>query len=72
MTTTTPRDVLLYYPNIIGYGRVAATLSSFYCMLFQEDRIILALVLYIGSFVGDLFDGVMARKFDQCSQFGGM
>jgi len=32
----------------------------------------LALVLYICGFVGDLFDGMMARKFQQTSQFGGV
>eukprot|EP00562_Extubocellulus_spinifer_P015440 CAMPEP_0178569310 /NCGR_PEP_ID=MMETSP0697-20121206/16417_1 /TAXON_ID=265572 /ORGANISM="Extubocellulus spinifer, Strain CCMP396" /LENGTH=205 /DNA_ID=CAMNT_0020203555 /DNA_START=74 /DNA_END=688 /DNA_ORIENTATION=+ len=27
---------------------------------------------YVASFVGDLFDGVAARKFDQCSTYGGL
>ena len=31
-----------------------------------------AIILYVSSFVGDLFDGMAARKFNQCSEFGGM
>ena len=69
---TTARDVLLYVPNLIGYGRVVLTLVSFLLMIFQPSRWFLALWLYIASFVGDLFDGLAARKFDQCSTYGGL
>ena len=31
-----------------------------------------AVILYIASFVGDLFDGMAARKFNQSSSFGGL
>uniref|UniRef100_A0A7S0BXN6 CDP-diacylglycerol--inositol 3-phosphatidyltransferase n=1 Tax=Proboscia inermis TaxID=420281 RepID=A0A7S0BXN6_9STRA len=31
-----------------------------------------ATILYIASFVGDLFDGAAARFFNQCSEFGGL
>merc|ERR1711862_1072698 len=33
---------------------------------------IIASTLYIASFVGDLFDGLAARRFDQCSKLGGL
>lgn len=33
---------------------------------------ILAVILYLGSFVGDLFDGMAARAFNQTSTFGGL
>ena len=69
---TTARDVLLYVPNLIGYGRVILTIVSFVLMIFHPNRWFLALWLYIASFVGDLFDGLAARKFDQCSTYGGL
>ena len=69
---TTARDVLLYVPNLIGYGRVILTIVSFFFMIFHPHRWFLALWLYIASFVGDLFDGLAARKFDQCSTYGGL
>lgn len=31
-----------------------------------------ALTMYLLSFVLDLFDGMAARRFDQCSEFGGL
>ena len=31
-----------------------------------------AIVSYVYSFAADLFDGMAARKFDQCSSFGGL
>ena len=40
-------------------------------MVYDEEKVILGLSLYIASFVGDLFDGIAARKFNQCSKFGG-
>lgn len=71
-TTTTPQDVLLYIPNLIGYLRVICTLSSFVLMVAFSSYWKLAIVLYVSSFVGDLFDGMAARKFNQCSSFGGL
>lgn len=70
--TTTPKDVLLYVPNLIGYARVLMTLASFILIVYVPSQWILALTLYLGSFVGDLFDGIAARKFNQCSNYGGL
>ena len=72
MTTTTARDVLLFIPNLIGYVRVILTILAFLSMIFMEEKIVLSLMLYVGSFVGDLFDGMAARRFNQSSHFGGM
>lgn len=33
---------------------------------------LLAINLYLYSFIGDLFDGMAARKFNQSSKFGGV
>lgn len=65
-------DVALFIPNLIGYTRVVASLFSFTLMIFVPDQWFLAIVSYIYSFAADLFDGMAARKFNQCSSFGGL
>ena len=70
--STTAGDVLLYVPNLIGYLRVICTVLSLILMICFPQRWIIAIILYVASFVGDLFDGLAARKFDQCSIFGGL
>ena len=47
-------------------------LASLVSSLDSGSHYITAIVLYILSFVGDLFDGMAARKFDQSSKFGGV
>lgn len=69
---TTAQDVMLFIPNIIGYLRVLASLIGFVVMIMSPNHWLLAIILYISSFIGDLFDGIAARKFDQCSSFGGL
>lgn len=59
--------VLVYVPNLIGYGRVIL-LCAFYGLALKHW--VLALLCYLTSFAGDLFDGYFAKKFDQCSTFG--
>lgn len=71
-TMTTPEEVLYYVPNLIGYGRVISTIVSFLLMIAFPERWFLATWLYIFSFVGDLFDGMVARKLNQTSEFGGL
>lgn len=82
-STTTTRDVLLYIPNLIGYFRVLCTLSGLVLMVLVTSVDaspssnsggwwILAISLYLGSFVGDLFDGMAARRFQQTSVYGGL
>nr|CCC92629.1 unnamed protein product [Trypanosoma congolense IL3000] len=62
-----PRDVFLFYPNLIGYLRVFLALTSF-CILGRLP--VLFLLCYTVSFVLDAVDGVVARRLGQCSQFG--
>ena len=53
---TTANDVLLYVPNLIGYSRVVFTISSLTLMLTVPTQYwLLATILYLSSFVGDLF-----------------
>ena len=69
---TTAGDVLFYIPNFIGYLRVVLTLLSIILMICSPEHWVVAIACYVTSFVGDLFDGMAARKFDQCSTFGGL
>ena len=61
------KAVLFYVPNLIGYSRVLLTAAAYY--YFESDWQI-CLVAYSLSFILDLFDGIAARHFKQCSQFG--
>jgi len=65
----TARDVLLFYPNIVGYVRVVFSLASFY---YAPTDWRLSMAAYVLSFAGDLVDGKVARAFDQTSKFGGV
>ncbi|KAL7521551.1 hypothetical protein ACHAWX_006229 [Stephanocyclus meneghinianus] len=69
---TTPSAILLYIPNLIGYLRILLTLTSLFLMICHPTLFRTASLLYVSSFVGDLFDGMAARKFNQCSAFGGL
>lgn len=70
--TVTPVNVLLYVPNLIGYGRIIFTLTSLILMTIAPSQWIISIALYVASFVGDLFDGMAARKYNQTSTFGGL
>jgi CDP-diacylglycerol--inositol 3-phosphatidyltransferase len=70
---TTAAHVLLFVPNLIGYFRIICTLSSFWIMLHMDHQHwMIAIILYILSFAGDLFDGMVARKLNQTSTFGSL
>jgi len=88
MENRTAGDVLLYIPQFIGYLRVALFILALVEAdvlrrveeggLTSRDRetgtlaVYKFVFFYIGSFVGDLFDGWAARKFNQTSKFGGV
>ena len=67
--TVTPEAVLLYVPNLIGYGRVLAMLASFY-YFFSEYKYCMG--FYTVAFVGDAIDGYVARALNQSSKYGGV
>jgi phosphatidylglycerophosphate synthase len=54
-TKTTANDVLVYVPNLIGYFRVACTIGALFLMIAATEHWVLAITLYLASFVGDLF-----------------
>jgi len=74
LRTITANDVLFYVPNLIGYARVLCSCSSFVIMILSSggNWWILATVLYVASFAGDLFDGMAARALRQTSEYGGL
>jgi phosphatidylglycerophosphate synthase len=55
VSPTTAADVLRYVPNLIGYLRVFCTLASLLLMMAYPRLWFTATLLYIASFVGDLF-----------------
>ena len=72
MSAVTPKQILLYIPNLIGYTRIIFTLASLSLMILAPNQWALAACFYVISFVGDLFDGIAARKLNQTSTFGGL
>ena len=69
-TSVSTVDVLLFYPNLIGYLRVTCMVLSFYFITGREWQ--LAFFCYGLAFFGDVVDGFVARKFNQSSEFGGI
>jgi len=61
--------IYLYYPNLVGYGRIISTIIGFY-LIFRSP--LAAAVFYSLGQVFDAVDGVVARRFNQCSKFGAL
>lgn len=62
-------EILLYVPNLIGYGRVILLILTYWCMI---DHYILAVTFYSISSILDAFDGLAARMLNQSSKFGAL
>jgi len=62
-------NIFLFVPNIIGYGRIALALISYYYMPTDYGK---AAVCYLVSGLLDAFDGQAARVFNQSTKFGAM
>jgi CDP-diacylglycerol--inositol 3-phosphatidyltransferase len=65
----TAAGVLCYYPNLIGYLRIACMIGSFWVADSDWKQF---LTLYLLAFGGDVVDGWFARRFNQSSTFGGV
>jgi CDP-diacylglycerol--inositol 3-phosphatidyltransferase len=59
--------VALYVPNLLGYARI---LSAFLGLYLSSTHPVLTIWVWSGSASLDLFDGILARRFNQCSQLG--
>lgn len=64
---TTTTEILLYYPNIICYFRLLSLILG--SLLYQYSPT-LFIILYFLNFFGDYIDGMVARKYNQCSNYG--
>jgi CDP-diacylglycerol--inositol 3-phosphatidyltransferase len=62
-------NVYLFIPNLIGYGRILLGVTSFYFML---HRPWLTVSLYLCNVTLDEVDGRAARRYNQCTKFGGL
>ena len=67
--SVTTQQVLLYVPNLIGYARIVLLLLSLRTMLTDPYT---TAALYMLSALLDAFDGMAARKLNQCTKFGAM
>ena len=67
--SVTTQQVLLYVPNLIGYARIILLLLSLRTMLTDPYT---TAALYMLSALLDAFDGMAARKLNQCTKFGAM
>lgn len=66
-TLTTRSQIMLYKPNIIGYIRFACLILGSYIYTYSPK---LFIFLYFLNFFGDFIDGIVARKFKECSGYG--
>ncbi|CAB3405619.1 unnamed protein product [Caenorhabditis bovis] len=66
---TTDNNVWLFYPNLIGYGRIVLAIMSMYYMSTSPAMAIICYALSAGL---DAFDGWAARTYNQSTRFGAM
>ena len=59
--------IYFFVPNLIGYFRV---LLAFVAFAYAFDSPVIFIAAYTLSFVLDAADGLAARAFNQCTQFG--
>ena len=67
-SSTSSWPVVLYAPNILGYLRILLSFHGFRHALHKQPN--KALNIWVAAAVLDLFDGIAARRLNQCSQFG--
>ncbi|KAJ2893580.1 CDP diacylglycerol-inositol 3-phosphatidyltransferase-like protein [Zalerion maritima] len=60
-------NIFLFWPNVIGYGRIVLAIASLYYMPLHPRT---CSVLYSVSCLLDALDGIAARYFDQSTRFG--
>ncbi len=68
VTSESSLPIFLYVPNLMGYIRI---LLSFYGLVSAiQQQASMALNTWIAASLLDLFDGIAARRLNQCSKFG--
>lgn len=63
------KNVWLFYPNLVGYGRIVLAIISFEAMTYAPIRAMFCYALSAGL---DAIDGHLARMYNQSSRFGAM
>jgi len=63
-----PRNQNLTVPNALSVLRIA--IVPFFAWCFLTDRLIWAVALLVLSGLSDMFDGLIARKFNQVTELG--
>eukprot|EP00035_Acanthoeca_spectabilis_P024311 m.453271 g.453271 ORF g.453271 m.453271 type:complete len:230 (-) comp20470_c0_seq1:610-1299(-) len=66
---TTPTQVLLFVPNLIGYARIILLVAA---LPYMQTDPVTAMVLYFLSSFLDAFDGAAARALGQSSSLGAL
>ena len=66
--TMTINKVFLFVPNMLSYARILLYIGGFF--LHTTGHWQWCAILYTAGFLGDYWDGVAARKLNQCSKFG--
>ena len=61
--------IYLWYPNLVGYGRIISTIIAFSIVF---DHPLPASVFYATGQLFDAVDGIVARHFHQTSKFGAL
>jgi phosphatidylglycerophosphate synthase len=59
--------VVLYVPNVLCYLRIILAYAGFF---YSTTDPVLTVWIWIVSAFLDLFDGILARKLNQCSSLG--
>ncbi|KAL7446507.1 hypothetical protein ACHAXM_010222 [Skeletonema potamos] len=67
-TSKSSWPIILYAPNLMGYLRIVLSVYGFVSAIHQQAS--LALNTWIAASLLDLFDGIAARRLNQCSKFG--
>lgn len=57
--------VLLYWPNIVDYIRIAMAVGTFFGPWDQREMPLLFAALYVAGFFLDGVDGILARSLNQ-------
>lgn len=60
--------IVLYVPNLMGYLRIGLSVHGL--VLAIQNQASMALNTWIAASLLDLFDGIAARRLNQCSKFG--
>mmetsp|Transcript_7055 Transcript_7055/g.11769 ORF Transcript_7055/g.11769 Transcript_7055/m.11769 type:complete len:300 (-) Transcript_7055:61-960(-) len=67
-TSDSAWPIVLYVPNLMGYLRICLSASGLVFAMQQQAS--MALNTWVAASLLDLFDGIAAKRLNQCSKFG--